>query len=140
MQPLDLYDDLPRDMRRYLRHYGWNFNKRACEYASSELRLKNPATNKIERLSPWTKEQVDEMLKREGVTIEHNKGYNYVYIANVAKAKFLRSSLSDEKHLALHIKDEIDDMNMPGGNTFRRWYSDQVRKGEVIDWESFMDD
>ena len=28
--PLDVYDDIPRDMRAYLQHYGWHFSKRAC--------------------------------------------------------------------------------------------------------------
>ena len=32
--PLDAYDELPKDMRAYLSHYGWHFGKKkACEYA-----------------------------------------------------------------------------------------------------------
>lgn len=40
--PLDMYDDdIPEEMRRYLRHYGWHFNKKACDYAVSLIRKKN---------------------------------------------------------------------------------------------------
>ena len=30
-QPLDIYDDIPRDMRTYLQHYGWHFSKAMCD-------------------------------------------------------------------------------------------------------------
>ena len=38
--PLDIYDDMPRAMQAYISNYGWNFNKRACEYAVSLMRKK----------------------------------------------------------------------------------------------------
>ena len=32
--PLDIYDEMPKDMKKYITNYGWHFNKRAYEYAT----------------------------------------------------------------------------------------------------------
>jgi hypothetical protein len=37
---LDSYDILPKEMRAYLRNYGYSFSKRACEYAVSKMNAK----------------------------------------------------------------------------------------------------
>jgi len=39
--PLDMYDDMPTPMRKYISNYGWHFNKEAFEYAVSQMRKKN---------------------------------------------------------------------------------------------------
>lgn len=137
-QPLDIYDDIPHDMRVYLQHNGWNFNKRACEYAVSRMRKLNPATNKLERIEPYTKDQVDELLKKYNITIENNIGYNYVFAANMCKADYLKSSIADEQHLALYVKDVIDDSDAAEGVTMRRWYATMVANGEMVDWADIL--
>ena len=83
---LDVYDDMPREMKAYLRNNGWHFNKKAVEYAASMMKKKNPATGKMEKIDPYTKEQVDEMLSRTGVKLANATGLDYVYAANMAKA------------------------------------------------------
>lgn len=47
-QPLDSYDEIPAEMRSYLRHNGWNFNKKACDLAVHGMKKINPATGKKE--------------------------------------------------------------------------------------------
>lgn len=67
--PIDLYDEIPSEMRTYLRHYGWHFNRKAYEYACESMRRKNVQTGKMERVEPYTKEQVDEILKKYNITL-----------------------------------------------------------------------
>lgn len=133
-QALDIYDDFPMDMKSYLRNNGWNFNKKACEYAVGLMKKMNNSTKKLEPIEPYTKEQVDEMLKKHGVTLENNVGYNYVFVANMGKADFLKSSIPDEAHLALFVHDYIDDPDAADGVVFRRWYATMVGNGELVDW------
>jgi hypothetical protein len=136
--PLDLYDDYPPKMMKYLKNAGWNFTREAAMYAIEEMKKKNPATNKMEKLDAWSKEQVDELLKKHNITLEHNVGWNYVYVANMAKADYFKSSIPDEQHLALFVKDFIDDPDNEGGEPFRKWYATAIAKGEVIDWEEML--
>lgn len=137
-QPLDIYDDLPEGMRAYLQHYGWHFNRKACEYAVSLMRKKNPATGKMERIEPYTKEQVDELLRKNNVSIEDTRNYDYVFAANMCKADYLKSSVPDELHLALYVKDVIDDPDAEDGVTMRRWYATMVANGEMVDWAEVL--
>lgn len=137
-QPLDLYDDMPRDMRKYLSNNGWHFNKKACDFAVSLMKKENQSTKKKEKIEPYTKEQVDEMLKKYNVVLENNVGYDYVFVANMCKADYLKSSIADEHHLALYVKDTIDDVDAGDGVTMRRWYATMVANGEIVDWEEIL--
>ena len=137
-QPLDLYDDMPRDMRKYLSNNGWHFNKKACDFAVSLMKKENQSTKKKEKIEPYTKEQVDEMLKKYNVGLENNVGYDYVFVANMCKADYLKSSIADEHHLALYVKDTIDDIDAGDGVTMRRWYATMVANGEMVDWDDIL--
>lgn len=44
-----------------------------------------------EKLEPWSKDEVDDMLKANGITIEHDKGYDVAYVANMLKADFYKN-------------------------------------------------
>lgn len=136
--PLDVYDDIPRDMRAYLQHYGWHFSKRACEYAVGMMKKKNPASTKIEKIEPYTKEQVEDILTKHGVTIDDTSNYDYVFIANMCKADFFKSSVPDEPHLALYVKDVLDDPDAADGVTMRRWYATMVANGVGVDWSAML--
>lgn len=136
--PLDIYDDMPKDMKRYISAFGWNFNKKAYEFAAKSMKKRNPATGKNEQVEPYTKEQVDELLVKHGIQLENNVLYNYVYVATMGKADFLKSSIPDEQHLALYIKDVIDDIDASPETTFRRWTATMVGNGEPIEWSDFM--
>lgn len=136
--PLDIYDDIPKDMRRYLQNNGWHFSKKACAWAVSLMKKENPTTKKKEKIEPYTKEQVDEMLKKYNITLENNVGYDYVFVANMGKADYLKSSIPDEQHLALYVKDVIDDVDAGDGVTMRRWFATMVSNGEIVEWDEFL--
>lgn len=132
--PLDLYEAMPRDMRSYLSNYGWSFSRRACEHAIKAMRRKNPATGKDEPIEIKKKEEVEELLSKHNIKLEHNKGYDFVYVYHMAYADYFKSSITDEQHLALFVKDAIDDPDNPGGNWFRKFYVDCIAKGEPVEW------
>ena len=107
--PLDAYDMKPEGMIAYLRYNGWHFNKKACEWAVSQMRKYNPVTKKDEEVDYMDKDKVESILTKQGVTLENNVGYDHVYVANMVKADFYKSSIEDEAHMALFVKDMVDD-------------------------------
>lgn len=136
--PLDIYDEMPREMRTYLQHNGWHFNKKACMYAVDMMKKKSPASGKLEKIEPYTKEQVEDMLKKNNVTIDDTSNYDFVFVANMGKADYLKSSIPDEQHLALYVKDVLDDPDAGDGVTMRRWYATMVANGTGVDWEDIL--
>lgn len=122
-------------MRAYLRNHDYSFSKKACEYAVSLMRKTNPSTGKSEPIDPWNKEQVDDLLKRFNVQLENNIGYNYVYVANMLRADKYKSSIPDEAHLALGVKDVIDDVDCSPYCVFLEWVAKMDGNGEPIEWD-----
>lgn len=139
-QSLDMYemDFMPLEMKAYLRNHGFSFSKKACDYAISLMKKENPTTKKEEKIEPWSKEQVDDMLKKYNVTLENNVGYNYVYVANMLKADKFKSSIIDEQHLAMGVKDVIDDIDASPRLVFKKWITAMDDAGEPIEWSELM--
>ena len=122
-------------MEAYLSNFGWHFNKKMCDFAVSLMKKINPATGKKERIEPISKEKVEELLTKYGMKLDNNSLYDFVYVANMGKADFFKSSIPDEQHLAVYVKDVIDDPDAPDGTTMRRWYATMIAAGEPIEWD-----
>lgn len=118
-----MYDDMPKYMRKYLQNYGWHFNKALCQYATSLMKKGG------KKLEPLSKEYIDRTLENNNIKLTKNVGYDYIFVANMCKADYYGSSISDEHHFALYIKDTIEDEDAADGTTMRRWYATMVANG-----------
>lgn len=78
------------------------------------------------------------MLAKYGVTLENNVDYDYVYVANMGKADLLKSSITDEQHLALYVKDVVDDVDAGDGEIMREWDAKMTSRGIAVDWEEIL--
>ena len=135
-QSLTQYDEYPREMLKYLRQYGPHFNRKLYEFAVSRMyKMSNGVEQKI---APYTKEAANNLLASFGIEVKHAQLYDAAYVASMCKADFLGSSVIDEHHLALYIKDVIDDVDAPDGLVFNRWYADMCYMGIAIDWETMI--
>ena len=137
MSRLDTYSKMPSGMKEYLEAYGWHFSKKMCEWAVSRMKCKDDA-GKQKKLEPMKKDEVEELLKKYGVKLENDKGYDCVYVANMAKSDYMKSSIADDAHLALFVKDYIDDVDAYDGMPFTRFYADCIGVGKPIMWEDVL--
>ena len=137
-ESLDNYDVLPEDMIIYLQNYGRHFNKKMCEFAVSQMTVEDSSTGEEKRLQPYSKTDVDNLLKTHNIHLTNNSLYDHVYVANMIKADFLGKSIPDERFAAIHIKCVIDDIDGYDGIVFNRWYADMRRKGIAIDWSEML--
>ena len=133
---LTQYEEYPEAMLIYMRNYGPHFNRKLFEFAVGLMTKKVDGEEK--KIIPYSKEEVDNILKFQGVEVERNQLYDAAYVANMGKADFLGSSISDERHLALYVKDVIDDIDADDGIVFNRWYADMSYSGIAIDWEDML--
>lgn len=118
------YDIKPKGFLNYLRYYGPHFNKKLCEFACANLDKRD-----------YTKEKLDQLLQAYNVQIKNSKLLDYVYLANWCKSVLYSSSIVDEKHLALFVKDMLD---KEGDLVFNRWYADMAKLGIPIEWEDML--
>ena len=117
----------------YLADMGWHFNEKACEYAVQYLKDRN---NKP--IKPYSKEEVDELLKKQNVTLSNSKGWDYVYVANMAKSDMDGSPLADDKSIANYVKIVIDDVDAADGEIMGCWYVKMIFRHIPVDWGMFL--
>lgn len=118
------YDIKPKGFLNYLRYFGPHFNNKLCEFACNNLEKKE-----------YTKEKLDQLLQAYNIQIKNSKLLDYVYLANWCKSVLFGSSIVDEKHLALFVKDMFD---KEGDLIFNRWYADMAKLGIPIEWENML--
>lgn len=125
---------MPIGMKRYITNYGFHFNKKTYEYAVKFMKKRNPKTNIDEVIEPYTKEYIDNLIQQYNITIKNKIMYDYVFVATMCKADYLGSSIEDEYHLILYVKDTVDDVDADTSTTFRRWMQTMIANGIPIDW------
>lgn len=137
-EDLTMYDYLSDEERYYYSQYGRHFNKRLCDFAVSLMMRRNPKSGEKEKITPMSRSDVDALLSAQNVRLSHNDLYDATYVCNMVLADMRGSSIEDDKHHALAIKDFMDDEDQYPGMLLSRWKNDCARKGIVIDWERML--
>lgn len=136
-ESIDIYDELPEDMKIYLRYNGRHFNRHLLAFALKQMTTRDENGTEVS-LEPITKDEFFKLLDKYSIYIENNSDtYDMLFAANICKADYLGSSIPDEEHLCKYVKDVIDDVDGYEGIVFNRWYADMCRKGIAIDWYDY---
>ena len=121
------------DFEKYTDQYGCHFSKKLYEWAVSMMR--DRSGNKV---APMTKEQASEWLKTHGVTLKNDKGYDAPYVLAMGKADYFGSSIPDDTHLALYVRDFLDDPDGTLTKAFDHFVVDCRSRGEYIYWSEVI--
>ena len=130
---LDSYEVIPEGMRIYLMNYGKHFSKKMYEWAVSKMYKADEST-----IWPIQRQEFEDKLTQYNIKLKHDVMYDGMYVYSMAMADFYGSSIKDEQHLMMFVKDYIDDPDAVDGFVFNRFYSDCCLKGEPIDWFELM--
>lgn len=117
----------------YKDQFGCHFNKKLFEWAVSMMKDRNGKS-----IKPMSKDQVFEFLRSRGVTLENDRGHDAAYVFSMAKADYFGSSIVDDAHLALFVKDYLDDPDGTQSKAFDHFVMDCRAKGEPIFWDDMM--
>lgn len=120
-------------MEEYLGDYGYHFNKPLFEFATGMMRDRNGKP-----LDVWDKEKADQVLRANGVSLKNNNGHDAAYVINMARADYWGSALFDESHLALFVRDYLDDPDGAESRAFDEFYIKTVALGIPIFWDEML--
>lgn len=137
MDRLDIYDVFPIGFREYLNNYGWNFSKKLYEFAVAGMK-KMDSNGKEVPITPYSNEEVQQLLKQYGIELKNNVAYNACYVANMLKADFLGKSLPNEQYLCMHIKCYLDDVDGSPTRAMDEFYAKTIALGIPIIWEDML--
>ena len=134
MNRLDYYEILPSGMEAYLAAHGRHFSKPMLEWAVSMMRDKEGRAGSV-----IDKKRFDEIMTSYGQTINRKGGYyDGIYVWCMAKSDYMNSSIVDEPHLAMFVKDYIDDIDGNPTRAFDEFYINCIAKGIDIPWEDLI--
>ena len=85
--------------------------------------------------SEYSKDKINELLKIYQIEIPDAELYDIIYIANWCNSILYGSSISDEKHFMLFIKDLFE---KEPDLIFNRQYADMAKKGIAIEWSDMI--
>ena len=108
--------------------------KKLYEEAVSRM-FKEDEEGNEERIKPYSKEQVDRFLESHDIKLKRNKMYDACYVASMCKADYFGKSVPDERHMAMFIRDMIEDPDAIEGFNFNRFIADQMFMNNPIEWE-----
>lgn len=120
-------------MEEYLSDYGYHFNRRLFEFAVSimEDRDGNP-------IEPWDKDKTTTFLSSHNVTLENDYGHDAAYVLNMARSDYWGGAITDEQHLAMFVKDYLDDIDGAESRAFDEFYIKTVALGIPIFWDEML--
>lgn len=133
MDRLDHYDDMPSEMRAYLRAYGWHFNKALCEDAVKKMKSRDG-----KEYQPMSKEDVEELMKQYNIKLKNDAGYDAVYVFNMAMADYYGSSITDKQHVAMFVRDYLDDPDGTPTRALDEYVGRCIGAGTPIMWEDVL--
>ena len=133
MGRLDYYDIRPAGLDAYLSYYGYHFSPAMARWAVDMMKPRSGGTMQM-----MDKEAVQDLLRRQNVSVENDVAYDAVYVANMIKADRWGSSVRNDEQLAAAIKDELDDPDGYEGQAFTRFLADCNGKGIPILWEKVI--
>lgn len=134
---LTSYEVMPESLAIYMSHNGPHFNKKCCEFAVSQM-YKTNDKGEEEDIKPYTKAEVEELLRAYGLKVKYAQLEDITYVANMCKADYFKGSVPTEQHLAMYVKETLDDPDGCEGLIFNRWINDMRWLGIAIPWDEFV--
>lgn len=135
-QPLDSYREESTDFQEYLAMYGRHFSRKLYDFAVSKMYKERNGSR--EKIPPTPKETFQDTMRRNGIALTNDVLYDGVYVFSMAQSDFLGSSIPDERHLCLFVKDYIDDPDQADGFVFNRFLASIRLLGIPIDWYGML--
>lgn len=129
----DDFDSIPRGMREYLSYNGRHFSKPLYEWA-----VRMMTTRSGEKVRPVEKSVFDEKMRSGALTLKNDKGYDGPYVWCMASSDYLGSSISDEAHLSMYVRDYLDDPDGSPTRAFDEFYAKTLALGIPIPWEDVL--
>lgn len=131
------YETMPEALAIYLSQNGPHFNKKCCEFAIAQM-YKIDDSGKESPIEAMSKGEVEELLRSHGVKVKNAQLDDVTYVANMCVADYYKSSVPTKSHLAMYIKESLDDPDGGEGLMFNRWIADMKWFGIAIPWYDFI--
>ena len=128
---------ISEDEAQYMERHKGHFSKKLAAWAIQKMENRD-ATGQLRPINPYSLEEVEQMILPFRQEIGEDAIYDAWYLANMVKADYLGSSITDKEHVALYVKDTICDPDGEPTMVLACFRAKCDVKGVAIHWERFL--
>ena len=128
---------ISEDRAIYEDMYHGLFSKRLAEWAISNMEMKDPATKTMKRIVVRKVDDVQEVLKENGVELPSEFVYTSWYLFNMAVADYQKTCKTDELR-ATFVEETLCDPDGMPENVLDCFVTKMCNAGIPIHWEMFI--
>ena len=134
-----------KDMKRYIsegramyddENHGL-FSKRLAEWAISKMKMEDPATGMMKKITPRKLDDVKEVLETNKIELPYEFVYTAWYLFNMAVADYPKSLKTDEQR-AMFVEETLCDVDGQPENVLDCFATKMCNAGMPIYWEDFI--
>ena len=81
---------------------------------------------------------LDDVMKQYNIKIKNDVGYDALYVFSMAMADYYGSSLTDRQHVALFVKDYLDDPDGTSTRALDEYVGKCIGAGTPVMWEDVL--
>lgn len=113
------------------------FSKRLAEWAISKMKIEEPETGDLKKLTPRKLDDVKEVLETNKVELPYEFVYTAWYLFNMAMADYPKSLKTDEQR-AMFVEETLCDPDGQPENVLDCFVAKMRNAGVPIYWEDFL--
>lgn len=113
------------------------FSKRLAEWAISKMKIEEPETGALKKLTPRKLDDVKEVLETNKVELPYEFVYTAWYLFNMAMADYPKSLKTDEQR-AMFVEETLCDPDGQPENVLDCFVAKMRNAGVPIYWEDFL--
>lgn len=113
------------------------FSKKLAEWAIDHMEMKDPVTKDIKPLKARSIEDVQDVLKKNGVELQDEFVYTGWYLFNMALADYPKSLKTDEQR-AMFVEETICDPDGSPENVLACFVAKMCNAEMPIYWEKYL--
>lgn len=128
---------ISEDRAIYEDMYHGLFSKRLAEWAISNMEMKDPATKTMKRIVVRKVDDVQEVLKENGIELPSEFIYTSWYLFNMAVADYPKTCKTDEQR-AMFVEETLCDPDGMPENVLDCFVTKMCNAGIPIYWERYL--
>lgn len=113
------------------------FSKRLAEWAINKMKIEDPATGVLKKLTPRKLDDVKEVLEANKIELPYEFMYTAWYLFNMAVADYPKSLKTDEQR-AMFVEETLCDPDGQPENVLDCFVTKMCNAGLPIYWEDFI--
>lgn len=121
----------------YMDMYQGQFSHKLAKKAIEMMEVKDETSGALKPLVPHSVEEVEAVLKENGVKIPEEQIYTAWYLFHMCKADY-KKSLEDNKHIALYIEETLCDPDGDPSDVLCCFVAKMQNAGIAIHWERYL--